>query len=188
VAAARRLWRRKQPRLDPRRLVFIDETWAKDNMTRLRGRCPRGTRLVDKVPLARWQTTTFVAALRHDGLTAPMVLDRPIDGDWFLAYVQQVLCPSLRRGDIIVMDNLGSHRSPKIEEAIKARRARLLYLPKYSPDLNPIEMAFAKLKAHLRKAAERSTDALWTRIGQSLDSFTPDECANYFKAAGYAPA
>jgi transposase len=117
-----------------------------------------------------------------------MVLDRPIDGDWFLAYVQQVLCPSLRRGDIIVMDNLGSHRSPKIEEAIKARRARLLYLPKYSPDLNPIEMAFAKLKAHLRKAAERSTDALWTRIGQSLDSFTPDECANYFKAAGYAPA
>jgi len=168
--------------------VFIDETWAKDNMVRLYGRFPRGRRLLDKVPLARWQTTTFLGALRYDGLTAPMVLDGPIDGAWFLAYVEQVLCPTLRSGDIVVMDNLGSHRSPKIGQAIEARGASLLYLPKYSPDLNPIEKAFAKLKALLRKAAERSTEALWNRIGQILDDFTPHECANYFKAAGYAPA
>lgn len=167
--------------------MFIDETWAKDNMTRLYGRCPRGRRLLDKVPLARWQTTTFLAALRLDGLTAPMVLDGPIDGDWFLAYVQQVLAPTLKRGDIVVVDNLGSHRSPKVRQAIKAAKARLLFLPKYSPDLNPIEMAFAKLKARLRKAAERSTDALWTRIGEVIDDFSASECANYFKAAGYDP-
>jgi len=168
--------------------VFIDETWAKDNMVRLYGRCPRGRRLLDKVPLARWETTTFLGALRYDGLTAPMVLDGPIDGAWFLAYIEQVLCPTLQSGDIVVMDNLGSHRSHKIQQAIEAKGASLLYLPKYSPDLNPIEKAFAKLKALLRKAAERSTEALWNRIGQIIDDFTPQECANYFKAAGYVPA
>jgi len=157
-------------------------------MVRLYGRCRRGGRLKDKVPLARWKTTTVVAALRHDRLTAPMVLDGPIDGAWFLAYVEQVLAPTLQPGDIVVMDNLGSHRSPKIREAINAKRAILLYLPKYSPDLNPIEMAFSKLKAGLRKAAERSNDALWARIGHIIDSFTAKECANYFIAAGYAPA
>ena len=176
----------QQPALDPARLVFIDETWAKDNMVRLRGRCRRGQRLMDKVPLARWETTTFLAALRQDGLAAPMVLKGPINGAWFLAYVEQVLAPTLRAGDIVIIDNLGSHRSPKVRQAIEAKGATLLYLPKYSPDLNPIEMAFSKLKAGLRKAAERSTQAIWDRIGQLLDDFSPQECANYFKAAGYA--
>jgi transposase len=169
-------------------LVFIDETWAKDNMTRLRGRCRRGQRLIGKVPMARWQTTTFLAALRIDRMTAPMVLDGPIDGEWFLAYVEQVLCPILGAGDIVILDNLGSHRSDKIRQAIEAHGATLLYLPKYSPDLNPIENAFAKLKAALRRAAARSTEALWTCIGQIIGTYTPRECANYFRAAGYDPS
>ena len=168
--------------------MFIDETWAKDNMTRLRGRCRRGQRLIAKIPLARWQTTTFLAALRVDRMTAPMVLDGPIDGEWFLAYVEQVLCPTLRAGDVVVLDNLGSHKSDKIRQAIEARGTRLFYLPKYSPDLNPIENAFAKLKAGLRRAAERSTEALWNCIGTIAQSYTPQECANYFRAAGYAPS
>jgi transposase len=168
--------------------VFIDETWAKDNMTRLRGRCRRGQRLIGKVPLARWHTTTFVAALRIDRLTAPMVLDGPIDGAWFLAYVEQVLCPTLAPGDIVILDNLGSHTGDIIHRTIEACGARLLYLPKYSPDLNPIENAFAKIKAALRKAAERSTEALWNRIGEIIHSYTPHECANYFRAAGYDPS
>ena len=188
MAEARARWREQQPALSAERLVFIDETWAKDNMVRLYGRAPRGRRLLDKVPLARWETTTFVAALRWNGLTAPMVLDGPINGEWFLAYVEQVLCPTLEPGDIVILDWLGSHRSPKIREAIEACGASLSYLPKYSPDLNPIEMAFSKLKALLRKAAERSTEALWSRIGQLLDAFTPNDCANYFKAAGYGAA
>ena len=168
--------------------MFIDETWAKDNMTRLRGRCRRGQRLIGKVPMARWQTTTFLAALRIDRMTAPMVLDGPIDGEWFLAYVEQVLCPTLVAGDIVILDNLGSHRSDKIRQAIETRGATLLYLPKYSPDLNPIENAFAKLKAALRRAAARSTEALWTCIGQIIGTYTPRECANYFRAAGYDPS
>jgi len=188
VAHARSLWRERQPTLDPVHLVFIDETWAKDNMVRRYGRCRRGRRLRDKVPLARWETTTFVAGLRHDGLSAPMVLAGPINGACFLADVEQVLCPTLKPGDIVVIDNLGSHRSSRIRELIERRGASLVYLPKYSPDLNPIEMAFAKLKALLRRAAERSTEALWHRIGQLLGEFTPAECANYFRAAGYAPA
>jgi transposase len=174
--------------LDPVHLVFIDETWAKDNMTRLRGRCRRGQRLIGKIPLARWQTTTFLAALRCDAMTAPMVLDGPIDGEWFMAYVEQVLCPTLKANDVVILDNLGSHKSDKIRRAIEAHGASLLYLPKYSPDLNPIENAFAKLKAGLRRAAERSTEALWNRIGSITDTYTPLECANYFKAAGYAPS
>ncbi len=169
-------------------MVFIDETWAKDNMTRLRGRCRRGQRLIGKVPMARWQTTTFLAALRFDRMTAPMVLDGPIDGDWFLAYVEQVLCPTLTPGDVVILDNLGSHKSDKIRLAIEACGASLLYLATYSPDLNPIENAFAKLKAGLRRAAERSTDALWDRIGSIVETYTPRECANYFKAAGYDPS
>lgn len=188
MAEARAAWREAQPGFDITRLVFIDETWAKDNMVRLYGRAPRGQRLLDKVPLARWETTTFVAALRCDGLTAPMVLDGPINGEWFFAYVEQVLCPTLRPGDIVILDWLGSHRSPRIRQAIEACGASLSYLPKYSPDLNPIEMAFSKLKALLRKAAERSTEALWNRIGLLLDAFTPQDCANYFKAAGYGAA
>jgi transposase len=188
VAEARRRWQAGQAALDPARLVFIDETWAKDNMARLYGRARRGRRLFDKVPLARWETTTFVGALRLSGMTAPFVLEGAINGAWFLAYVEQVLGPTLQPGDLVVIDNLGSHRSPKIRQAIEAKGAKLLYLPPYSPDLNPIEMAFAKLKALLRKAAERSTEALWNRIGQLVDNFTPEECANYFKAAGYGAA
>lgn len=176
-----------QHELDPDRLVFIDETWAKDNMTRLRGRCPRGRRLIGKIPLARWQTTTFIAALRRNAMTAPLVLDGPIDGPSFLAYVEQLLCPTLKPGDIVILDNLGSHRGDKVRLAIEARGAGLLFLPKYSPDLNPIENAFAKLKTGLRKAAERTTDALWNRIGVIVDTFSHTECANYFKAAGYDP-
>jgi transposase len=185
VAEARRLWRERQPALDPQRLVFIDETWAKDNMGRLYGRARRGRRLMDKVPLARWDTTTFIGALRLSGMTAPFVLEGAVNGAWFLAYVEQVLCPTLQAGDLVVLDNLGSHKNAKIRQAIEAKGASLLYLPAYSPDLNPIEMAFAKLKALLRKAAERTTEALWSRIGQLVDSFTANECANYFKAAGY---
>lgn len=188
VAEARAQWHQRQLTLDAAHLVFIDETWAKDNMTRLRGRCRRGQRLIGKIPLARWQTTTFLAALRVDGMTAPMVLDGPIDGEWFLAYVEQVLCPILEVGDVVVIDNLGSHRSDKIRQAIEARSASLLYLPKYSPDLNPIENAFAKLKAGLRRAGERSTEALWNCIGAIVQTYTPQECANYFRAAGYAPS
>jgi len=167
--------------------VFLDETWAKTNMTRLHGRCPRGQRLLGKVPFGHWRTTTLVAALRCDQIIAPMVLDRPINGAWFLAYVQHVLVPELRPGDIVVMDNLGSHKSPSVEAAIAAAGASLRYLPAYSPDLNPIEMAFSKLKAGLRKAAERSVDPLWARIGRLLDDVRPEECANFFKAAGYGP-
>jgi len=181
-------WHTLQRHLDPARLVFIDETWAKDNMTRLRGRCRRGQRLIGKIPLARWQTTTFLVALRLYGMTAPMVLDGPIDGTWFLAYVEQLLCPTLQPGDIVIFDNLGSHRSDKVRLAIETRGASLLYLPKYSPELNPIENAFAKLKAGLRKAAERTTDALWARIGTIVDTYTATECANYFRAAGYDPS
>ena len=154
-------------------------------MVRLRGRARRGTRLIGKVPLARWHTTTFLAALRHDRLSAPMVLDGPIDGAWFLAYVEQVLCPTLNAGDIVVLDNLGSHRSEKVRRAIATVGASLLFLPKYSPDLNPIENAIAKLKAALRRAAETSTEALWQRIASIVATFTARECSNYFRHAGY---
>ena len=166
--------------------MFIDETWAKDNMVRLYGRCPRGRRLLDKVPLARWETTTFVAALRWDGLTAPMVLDGPMNGNCFKAYVEQVLVPTLSPGDIVVMDNLGAHKGEAIRAAIEAAKAQLRYLPPYSPDLNPIEKAFSKLKAHLHKHAERSVECLWQRIGDLTHTFSPTECQNFFQHAGYA--
>lgn len=156
-------------------------------MVRPRGRCLRGQRLIAKVPHAHWITSTFVAALRSDALTAPCIFDGPINGDCFKAYVEQCLAPTLRPGDIVVMDNLGSHKSAEIQAAIAARGASLRYLPAYSPDLNPIEMVFAKLKARLRRAAERSIDALWHRVGALLRDFSHEECAAYFKAAGYAP-
>ena len=185
VAAARRRWRAEQPKLDAARLVFIDETWAKTNMARTRGRCRRGRRLVAKVPQGHWKTMTFLAALRHDCVSAPFVIEGPIDGESFEAYVKQCLVPTLAPDEIVVMDNLGSHKRPEIRSAIEARRARLRYLPSYSPDLNPIELMFAKLKAGLRKAAERNLDTLWQRIGAILPTVTPQECANYFKADGY---
>jgi len=156
-------------------------------MVRPRGRCLRGQRLIAKVPHAHWTTSTFVAALRSDALTAPCLFDGPINGDCFKAYVEQCLAPTLRPGDIVVMDNLGSHKSADIQASIAARGASLRFLPAYSPDLNPIEMVFAKLKARLRKAAERSVNALWNRVGALLDDFPNEECAAYFRAAGYAP-
>jgi transposase len=156
-------------------------------MARLRGRAPKGERLRASVPHGHWKTTTFVAGLRLDGIAAPFVLDGPINRDAFQAYVDQVLVPELKRGDVVVMDNLSSHKGPAVRRAIEAAGAKLLYLPPYSPDFNPIENAFAKLKALLRKAAERTVGALWDRIGILLDTFTPSECANYFAAAGYEP-
>jgi transposase len=187
VARKRVRWKRYQARLDPRRLVFIDETWAKTNMTRTHGRCARGQRLVDKVPHGHWKTLTFLAALRCDAITAPFVLDGPINGEWFLAYVEQVLVPTLSPGDVVVLDNLGSHKGKAVRRAIRNAGAHLIFLPPYSPDLNPIEQVFAKLKALLRKAAERTVEATWRRIGMLLDHFSAEECANYLVNSGYAP-
>ena len=179
-------WKKYQGRLDPSRLVFIDETWAKTNMTRTHGRARRGERLVAKVPHGRWRTLTFLAALRHDRIEAPCVIDGPINGEIFLAYVEQMLVPTLRSGDIVIIDNLGSHKGMAVRRAIRAAGAKLFFLPPYSPDLNPIEQLFAKLKTLLRKAAERTVDATWRRIGALLQAFGPAECANYFANAGYA--
>jgi transposase len=167
-------------------LVFIDETWAKTNMTRLHGRCQRGQRLVAKVPQGRWRTLTFLAALRCDRVDAPCVIDGPINGLSFLAYVEQALLPTLGVGDIVIMDNLGSHKRQVIRRLIRSAGAKLFFLPPYSPDLNPIEQLFAKLKTLLRKADERTIEATWRRIGSLLDYFTPEECANYLKNSGYA--
>ena len=180
-------WFEGQLDLDPDRLVFIDETWASTAMARRHGRCRRGERLRMSVPHGHWKTTTLIAGLRRTGLVAPMVLDGPINGEWFGAYVSQVLVPELASGDIVVMDNLGSHKGAGVRAAIEAAGAQLLYLPPYSPDFNPIENAFAKLKALLRTAAERTVEGLWNAIGCCLDRFTPHECANYFAAAGYEP-
>ena len=186
MAAARRRWRRDQPRFDPKHLVFIDETWAKTNMARSHGRSRRGTRLIGRVPHGHWKTTTFVAALRHDGITAPFVIDCPMNGVIFRTYVERVLAPTLAPGDIVILDNLGSHKGNEARRLIEAQGAQLLFLPPYSPDLNPIELAFSKLKALLKSAGERSVDDLWARIGECLDHFTSDECRNYFRHAGYA--
>jgi transposase len=187
VLTRRWAWFESQPDLDPERLVFVDETWATTSMARRYGRAPRGERLRAAVPHGHWKTTTFVAGLRLSGMVAPMALDGPINGPTFLAYVEQVLVPELKPGDIVVMDNLGSHKGAGVRTAIEAAGARLLYLPPYSPDFNPIENAFAKLKAHLRKAAERSVDGLWTTLARIVDLITPNECANFFINAGYEP-
>jgi transposase len=173
--------------LDPTRLVFIDETGASTKMTRLRGRAPRGERLRASVPHGHWKTTTFVAGLRLTGLTAPMVLDGPMDRMAFLAYAQHILAPTLSKDDIVIMDNLPAHKGDEIRLIIERTGAKLVFLPPYSPDFNPIENAFAKLKALLRKAAERTVEGLWRTIGTLLDQFSPQECANYFAAAGYDP-
>jgi transposase len=171
--------------MDAERFVFLDETGATTAMTRLYGWGPRGERLVDAAPSGHWKTTTFVAGLRSAGVIAPCVLDGPMTGEVFRAYVEQMLAPSLRRGDVVVMDNLPAHKVAGVREAIKAAGASLLYLPPYSPDLNPIEQLFAKLKALLRKAAARTRDALWHTIGAVLDAFTPAECHNYLVNSGY---
>jgi transposase len=185
VAAERAAWQALQPDIDVDRLVFIDETGASTKLARLYGRSPRGTRCVASMPHGHWKTTTFVGALRATGLTAPMVLDGPMDGPAFEAYVKEVLAPTLRPGDIVVMDNLPAHKRAEIRIAIEAAGAGLLYLPPYSPDFNPIEMAFAKLKAALRKAAARSIEALLAAIAEALATFTSQECSNFFAAAGY---
>src|SRR3990170_7244386 len=188
VARRRAQWKRYQGRLDPARLIFIDETWAKTNITRTHGRARRGERLVAKVPHGRWRTLTFLAALRSDRIDAPCVIDGPINGASFLAYIEQLLVPTLKPGDIVIMDNLGSHKGQAVRRAIRDAGAKLFFLPPYSPDLNPIEQVFAKLKTLLRKAAERTVEATWQRIGQLLSLFTSSECANYLRNAGYASA
>ena len=187
VQDARRVWIKRQPAFDPRSLVFVDEPWTKTNMARLYGRCPRGERLVAHVPHGHWQTTTFIAALRANGITAPLVLDGPINGGAFDAYVEQFLAPTLKADDIVILDNLGSHKGANTRAAIEAVGAQIVFLPAYSPDLNPIEMAFAKLKALLRKAAERTVDGLWNKTGELLELFSPAECFNYIRHAGYGP-
>lgn len=192
VRERRREWiEKRQPRmrLQPARLVFIDETAVNTKMTRLRGRSRRGERLRAAAPFGRWGTQTFIAGLRCDGLTAPWVVDGamdPMDRTAFNAYVETQLAPTLQRGDVVIADNLSIHKSARAAKALKARGAWFLFLPQYSPDLNPIENAFAKLKAHLRGAATRTFEALWAALGDICALFSPDECWNFFKAAGYA--
>jgi transposase len=178
-------WVTYRDRIAPERLVFIDETWTKTNMAPLRGWAPRGQRLKARVPQGKWKTMTFLAALRHDRIEAPWLLDGPIDGASFRAYVEAVLVPTLRTGDIVIMDNLGSHKGSPIRRAIRGAGAKLFFLPKYSPDLNPIEQVFAKLKHLLRKFAPRTPEAVCQAVAELLDQYTPQECANYFANAGY---
>ncbi len=187
VAARRLAWLESQPDLDPRRLVFIDETGASTKMARLRGRSKRGQRCRAAIPHGHWKTTTFTAALRLDGRTAPMVLDGPLNGVAFLAYVEQVLVPTLNPGDLVIMDNLPAHKVAGVKEAIEAAGATRVFLPPYSPDFNPIEQAFAKFKALLRKAAARTVDDLWAVIAEAIELFPPQECANFFANSGYEP-
>jgi len=185
VARARRRWMREQGMFDPAHLVFIDETAANTKMVRLSGRCPRGERLIGRVPQGHWKTITFVGALRRNGMDAPCTVDGSMNTAKFLAYIKQCLAPTLKRNDIVVLDNLPAHKAPAIREAIEERGAELRYLPQYSPDLNPIEMSFSKLKTSLRKAAERTIPRLRRRIGRFACSLTPREARNYFRHAGY---
>jgi transposase len=188
VARRRAAWKRYQGNVDPARLVFIDESWSKTNMAPLRGWAPKGQRLKDKVPHGHWMTTTFLAALRHDRVEAPWLIDGPINGQRFQLYVEKVLVPTLCPGDIVIMDNLGSHKGKAVRAAIRAAGAKLFLLPKYSPDLNPIEMLFAKIKHWLRQARARSIDGLCEALAAILPNLTATECRNYLVKAGYAPA
>jgi len=185
VARKRTRWKARQAGVDPKRLVFIDETWVKTNMEPLRGWGPRQERLTAHVPHGHWKTLTFVAALRHDRIDAPWVIDGPINGELFGLYVEKILAPTLAEGDIVVLDNLGSHKGKPARTAVRAAGAHLLFLPPYSPDLNPIEQVFAKLKHLVRKARARAFDHTWKTVGDTLDAFAPDECANYLKNSGY---
>lgn len=186
MARRRAQWKARQGSVDPRRLVFIDETWIKTNMAPLRGWGPRGERLEGRVPHGHWKTLTFIAALRHDRIDAPWVIDGPINGEIFTLYVRKVLLPTLSPGDIVILDNLGSHKGPAALRAIRSVGARRLLLPAYSPDLNPIEQVFAKLKHHMRKASPRTIEDTGRNAGQLLDLFTPDECSRYLVNSGYA--
>ena len=188
VARKRTRWQARQASVDRKRLVFIDETWVKTNMEPLRGWGPRKERLKAHVPHGHWKTMTFLAALRHDRIDAPWVIDGPINGKVFSAYVEKVLVPTLAQGDIVVLDNLGSHKGKPARAAIRAAGAHLLFLPPYSPDLNPIEQVFAKLKHLMRKARTRAFDDTWRMVGKTLDDFAPDECDNYLTNSGYVSA
>ena len=185
MKAAREDWFEGQLDLDPSRLIFIDETGASTKMARLRGRARRGQRCRAAIPHGHWKTTTFTAGLRLNGLAAPMLLDGPMNGDAFLAYIEQVLVPELAKEDLVIMDNLPAHKVTGVRQAIEGVGAQLLYLPSYSPDFNPIEMAFSKLKALLRKAAARTITELWEVIADGIEQFTRQECTNFFAAAGY---
>lgn len=186
VARKRSRWKTYQDRIDCRRLVFIDETWIKTNMAPLRGWGPRGQRLKALVPYGHWKTMTFLAALRHDRIDAPWVIDGPINGELFRLYVTEVLVPALEPGDIVVLDNLGSHKGSAVRQAIRAAGARIFFLPPYSPDLNPIEQVFAKLKHLMRKASQRTVESTWRKTGELLSLFSPAECQNYLTNSGYA--
>ena len=185
VARRRTQWTKYQDRIEPERLVFIDETWTRTDMAPLRGWAPRGERLTAKVPHGRWKTMTFLAALRHDRIDAPWFIEGPIDGASFRVYVEKVLLPTLRPGDVVIMDNLGSHKSKAVRQLIRSVGAKLFFLPKYSPDLNPIEQVFAKLKHLLRRAAARTVEAVCFAIGEALKLFSPKECLSYLANAGY---
>ena len=185
VAQSRRQWIAEQLAIDPDRVVFLDETWAKTNMTRTYGRSERGARLRAKVPYARWETTTFLGAMRSTGFVAPLCVEGAINGPLFQAWVEQHLVKALRAGDVVVMDNLSSHKGRAVAQAIEAVGAEVRYLPPYSPDLNPIELAFSKFKKLLRDGAQRTTDALWKLCGRVLDLFTETECRNYLRHCGY---
>ena len=186
VAAARAAWKRGQAALDAGKLVFIDETGTTTKMAPLYGRGKKGSRVIGRVPHGNWKTTTFVAGLRQDAITAPFVIAHAMNGAIFIEYLRQCLVPTLTPGDIVVLDNLPAHKVEQARKIVEAAGAELRYLPPYSPDLNPIEQVFAKLKARLPKASERSVDGLWQRIGATLDHFSPTECRNYFTHAGYA--
>ncbi len=185
VAEKRTQWRDSQQQIDPDKVIVIDETWARTNMTRRYGRTPIGTQLVEKVPCSRWQTTTFIGALRAEGFVAPLTVDGPINGPVLRGWVEQHPAPTLRPGDIVMMDNLSSHKVTGVREAIEAVGAELRYLPPYSPDLNPIELAFSKLKQLLRDGAERTVDKFCDLCGEILDEFTEPECQNRFKRCRY---
>jgi transposase len=187
VAARRAVWQSEvRAELDLDRLVFLDETAAKTNMTRTHGYAPRGQRLVGQAPYRRWQTSTFLGAMRADGFLAPLVVDGAMTSELFLAYVERVLIPELKAGDVVVLDNLNCHTQKAVRQALQAAGCRVEYLPAYSPDLNPIEMAFSKLKRLLRKAAERTVEGLWATLGRLLDHFSPQECRKYIRHCGYA--
>ncbi len=172
-------------REEPHRLIFVDECGTKTNMTRARGRARRGERVRDHAPFRHAGTQTFIAGLRYDALVAPWVIDGAMDGPAFETWVETQLAPNLRKGEVVIVDNLKVHKSPKAAAILREKGAWFLFLPPYSPDLNPIEMAFAKLKAHLRRIGARTLDALWRAVGEICDLFDPDECWNFFKAAGY---
>ncbi|MFM7111862.1 MAG: IS630 family transposase [Planctomycetota bacterium] len=185
VKQARKDWHRSVKGAKARRLIFIDETWFSTTMARSRGYAPRGKRLISRVPHGHWKTTTFVGGLTKSGIVAPMLLDGPINSDSFKAYVEQVLAPEIRTGDLVIMDNLSSHKTAQVRQALREKGIRVKYLPPYSPDLNPIENAFSKFKSMIRTAALRSIPDLWNSIGRLILKFRPAECANYLRHCGY---